>query len=195
MEEIKTQIVILHGTEGSPEKGWFPSLARGFNHVEVHVPRLPTPEGQSLENWRAAYQEQVGELTPGTILVGHSIGATFALRLVESSQTPITGIFLAAGVTKPIGHKEYDPLLASFINHPFDWERIRKQSSSQAGGGFVYHGSEDKFVPLSQGKEIAKGLGVELTIVKGAGHFSGDEGFTTFPQLYDDLANFVDRVD
>jgi pimeloyl-ACP methyl ester carboxylesterase len=50
--------------------------------IEVLRPRLPTPQGQSLERWLGAYDLAVESLPlVPTILVGHSLGAAFALLL------------------------------------------------------------------------------------------------------------------
>ena len=75
-------IVIVHGAYGSPEEAWFPWLASKLRELgfKVSVPKMPTPEGQTLENWLKVFDEQVKDLDEETVLVGHSIGATFILR-------------------------------------------------------------------------------------------------------------------
>ena len=64
----------LHGTMGNPHGNWFPWLkdqleAKGH---EVYVPKLPTPEGQSVKNWCKALDEQAPLFDEDTILIGHS---------------------------------------------------------------------------------------------------------------------------
>ena len=66
------KFVILHGTLGSPEGNWFPWLASELEKLshETVRPRLPTPEGQSPENWEKIISE-VGS-DENTVFVAHS---------------------------------------------------------------------------------------------------------------------------
>ena len=44
---------IIHGAYGDPEENWFPWLKtklEGLGH-QVFVPKFPTPENQTLNNW------------------------------------------------------------------------------------------------------------------------------------------------
>jgi uncharacterized protein len=67
-------------------------------------PRFPTPQGQSLEAWLNTYGLAVASLPLApTILVGHSLGAALALRLVERAVEPFDGLFLAAAFIGSLG--------------------------------------------------------------------------------------------
>src|SRR5262245_13184533 len=124
------RVVILHGARGGPDTNWFPWLkdALEANGVEVVRPGFPTPEGQSLDAWLNTYDRRVGRLPPAsTILIGHSLGAAFALRLVERSEHAICGLFLAAAFVGVLGLPDYDGINASFFAAPFDWASIRKR--------------------------------------------------------------------
>lgn len=94
------KIAILHGTKGTPEANWFPWLASKLENLghEVIVPRFPTPENQSLIVWRDVFVQSFGQLTKDTILIGHSIGAVFSLRLLEMSTCQIAATLLVAGL-------------------------------------------------------------------------------------------------
>ena len=146
-------------------------------------PRLPTPQGQSLDAWLTAYDRAIAPLPPlPTILVGHSLGAAFALRLVERAAAPIAGLFLAAAFVGALGLPEYDVINHSFFAGPFDWAGIRERK------GPVCHcwaGDDDPYVPLSRSQDIADQLHAPLEVVPGGGHLSDETGFDTFPQLRD----------
>src|SRR5713226_1018540 len=82
---IRKHVVIIHGSYGRPTENWFPWLAeqvQSYGHV-VTIPALPTPAGQNIDAWKQAFREQVGALTPNMLLVGHSMGDRFTLRLLE----------------------------------------------------------------------------------------------------------------
>ena len=104
------RVVVLHGAHGAPDTSWFPWLHAEFEShgVEVARPRFPTPQGQ--------YDRAVASFLPApTILVGHSLGATMALRLVERAVAPFDGLFLAAGLIGALGLPDYDPDQCFFL--------------------------------------------------------------------------------
>ena len=73
------KFAIIHGTKGSPEGNWFQWLSTELikRGAQVTIPRMPTPEGQSLDNWLAAFSEQVGPIDQSTTVIGHSVGIFF----------------------------------------------------------------------------------------------------------------------
>ncbi|HEU5062459.1 MAG TPA: alpha/beta fold hydrolase [Solirubrobacterales bacterium] len=180
------EIVIVHGTGGDPEENWFPWLAeevRERGHKAI-LPTFPTPEGQELDRWLAVLEEEVGELTPDTVLVGHSLGAGFILRALERSNAKVAGTFLVSGFVGELGQEEFDPLNAPFFKDEFDWDRIQKSS----GVFQAYLGSDDPYVPRAKGEELAAFLGVPLIVIDGGGHLNTAAGFRTFEQLLDDMS-------
>ncbi|MFX4778105.1 alpha/beta hydrolase, partial [Acinetobacter baumannii] len=65
---------------------------------EAVVPQFPTPDGQKFSAWRKVFEEQVGQLDHEMILVGHSVGAGFVLRMLdEANDHPVKAAFLVAG--------------------------------------------------------------------------------------------------
>jgi len=107
------RVIVLHGARGGPDTNWFPWLHAELNveGVEVLRPRFPTPQGQSLGEWLNTYDRAVESLPLApTILVGHSLGSAFALRLVERAAEPVDGLFLAAGFVGALGFPDYDTL-------------------------------------------------------------------------------------
>ena len=153
--------------------------------MEVIRPRLPTPQGQSLAAWLNAFGRAVHPLPQtATALVGHSLGAAFALRLVERATEPVAGLFLASGFLGALGLPDYDPINASFFATPFDWAAIHARMGRACR---CWAGDDDPYVPLARSQDVADRLGVELEIIPGGGHLNAETGFTTFPQLRDAL--------
>ncbi len=193
--QVKLRAIILHGAQGGPETNWFPWLQSELepHGTEVVRPRFPTPQGQSLDAWFDVYDART-EALPAlpTILVGHSLGAAFALRLVERSTAPINGLFLAAGFVGALGLPDYDAINASFFLQPFDWTGIRKRMGPAC---HVWAGNDDPYVPLARSQSMADSLEVRLEVVPSGGHLNSETGFTTFPQLRDailaDCANLL----
>ena len=178
-------VVIIHGTMGSPAGNWFPWLAtqlRAIGHT-VFVPAFPTPEGQSLQNWHKCFRDTVGDIGDDAILIGHSLGAAFALRLLEKQVSPIAHTVLVAGFTGRLNLPEYDQLNASFIDQPFNWTVIRDRCRRFT----CISGEGDPYVPQSAGDELARSLGVVNEVVRGGGHLNAEFGLTEFPRILEAL--------
>ncbi len=184
-----TKVAIIHGTLGSPAGNWFPWLAAELKKrsVEVFVPRMPTPEGQSLSNWREAFRSQVGAVDESSVIIGHSVGAVFLLRLLESFRSPIKASVFVAGFIGSLGIPEYDNLNASFINGPYQWELIRRN----VGTPICLSGENDPYVPRVQGLQLAKNLGTSLVLLPEGGHLNAEFGYTLFPLLLETLRCYL----
>ena len=101
----KPNIIIIHGTTGCPEENWYPWLKEEVHALgwDASVPTFPTPEGQSLGTWKAAFNKQLGSVRPNMILIGHSIGTAFILNLLEESAEPVTATYMVAGFIGKLG--------------------------------------------------------------------------------------------
>jgi predicted alpha/beta hydrolase family esterase len=179
------RVIILHGAQGGPETNWFPWLHATLEAegIEVVRPHFPTPEGQSLPAWLDAYDLAVKPLPAASIvLVGHSLGAAFALRVLERRAGPVAGLFLAAGFLGALGLPDYDMINRSFFDAPFDWPAIR----ARKGRVFrCWAGENDPYVPMFRSQEMATCLEAPLDIVPRGAHLSSETGFTVFPQMRD----------
>lgn len=185
----RLRVVILHGAYGHPDSNWFPWLAERIEAAghEALLPRFPTPEGQSPEAWLDAYGRQAGNAVPRsrTVLVGHSLGVAFALRLAAraGAADPYRGVFLAAGFWGALGLPDYDPINAPFFT-PLDWAAVR---AGCGAGVACYAGDDDPYVPLRFSREVAERLGAPLRTIPGGKHLNAETGMTTFPELAADL--------
>lgn len=176
-----SRVIIFHGTGGAPESNWFPWLAQelGKRGLRTLVPRFPTPEGQSLDNWRKTFREQVGTVAHDMVFVGHSVGCGMILRLLEESPTPVTATFLVAGWTGMLNNPDFDPLIESFFDGPFDWPIIKRN----AGPVTMYHGDDDPYVPLSLGRVLSQDIGAKLNVIPHGGHLNAEAGYLNFDLL------------
>jgi uncharacterized protein len=179
------RVIITHGAFGSCESDWIPWLRDELlsRSVEVIAPNYPTPEGQDLAEWLAIYERAVPAMDCPTVFVGHSIGATFTLRLLERQEGNILGTFLVAGVVSHLTKPDFRPLMASFVEPPFKWKLIRKR----AGQIRIFHSADDPVVPIDKGFELSGKLGVPLLEFTEAGHFTSDSGYGPFPELLDQV--------
>lgn len=178
-------IFLIHGSYGHPNENWFPWLKTEMEKLgcKVIAPKFPTPEGQNLSNWMdilRKYETQIGQ---ETIFVGHSLGVALILRFLEKAKNPINAAFLVSGFFKDEWNGEYDNLIGTFIKKPYDWQKIRQNARHIE----IYQSDNDPYIPVSMGKEMAKHLGAELVLVKNAGHFNNEAGYTEFPLLLESI--------
>ncbi|MBI5553373.1 MAG: serine hydrolase family protein [Candidatus Diapherotrites archaeon] len=175
---------IFHGTGGFPEENWFPWLKQKLetNGFNVIIPRFPTPENQTPETWFHVFKQYEKIYSPDTILIGHSLGGSFLLRVLEKIPIQIKAAYLVA---TPIGIPPIKNWLSDlpFNGHPFEWKTIR----SRAEKFTVFHSDNDPYVGLENGKELAKQLGVKLTFIPNAGHFNAKASYTSFEALYEKI--------
>jgi len=181
MNSRKYDIVIMHGTGGSPEGNWFPWIAEKLKSLghNVFVPRFPTPINQSVKNWCVALDAQAPKFGENTILIGHSCGATYILHILEALKNPVAKSIFISGFIDKLGNEYFDNLNEDFINHNFDWEKIRKN----AGEIIILHGDNDPYVPMAAAQRLADGLQTEIKIILNGGHLNAESGYTQFPEL------------
>lgn len=185
MSNLSLRFVIIHGTGGSPQGNWFPWLAdqlRGLAQ-DVTVPQFPTGPGQNLASWLEAFNAYAGPLTREHVLIGHSIGAAFVLRLLERSSLPVAGAVLVAPFARQLGIPDFDPLNETFVRPAFKWTDIRKGARCFK----VYSGDNDPYVPLHLGEEVAREIGCGFSVVEGGGHLNAESGYLRFDLLLRDL--------
>jgi predicted alpha/beta hydrolase family esterase len=176
--------IIIHGTEGYPEENWFPYLKNELEKRawKVSVPQFPSPPvvpAKISEWWEVLKNYKIDE---NTLLVGHSLGGIFTLRILEKLEKPIECACFAG---TPIGEKpikNYDRD-ASFSGFNFDWGKIRKNAKRFV----VFQSDNDPYVCLKNGEVLAEKLKVKLNFVPNAGHFNKTAGFVKFPQLLDEI--------
>ncbi|MDD4332535.1 MAG: alpha/beta hydrolase [Patescibacteria group bacterium] len=175
-------IFIFHGTEGYPEENWFPWLKKKLETMghQVFVPQFPSPPvvPAKIDEWYKVLKNYEQYINEDTILIGHSLGGVFTLRILEKLKHSVRAAIL---VGTPIGFK---PILnynrdSSFSGFSFDWPIIK----SKAKNFVIFQSDNDPYVSFDNGKELARELGVELSFVPNAGHFNKKTNYTKFDDL------------
>ncbi len=173
-------IFIFHGVNGHPEENWFPWLKSKLEELghQVIVPQFPHADHPQLDEWLAFFGQWKPLLNDEAIVIGHSLGSAFALRLLERSELPVRATILVASVWG-VMENQFDPLMTSFTEAPYDWQKIR----SNAGKTYVIHSDNDPYIALEKAEALAENLHVPVTLLKNGGHFNAEAGYTTFERL------------
>jgi len=182
---MSQRVIIIHGTKGSPESNWFQWLKNELNKINIpcEIPKLPTPENQSLPSWLSEFNQQVGELTHDDILIGHSIGAALCLHLVLSQKETPKACFLIAPFVRKIQIPEYDLLNESFLIEDIS---ILKNISSRTKFISIYS-DDDPYVPMNLSEEVSEITKSKIIIIPKGKHLNSEAGYDTFSELKDEL--------
>ena len=182
IDNMKNNVFIFHGTEGYPEENWFPWMKEQLEAkgCKVIVPQFPSPPAvpAKISEWFKVLKNYEQYINENTILIGHSLGGVFALRLLEQLKHPVRAVFFVGtpiGI-KPIANYDRDN---GFSGFDFNWPTIQSNSKHFD----VFQSDNDPYVSLGNGKQLAKELGVELTFIPNAGHFNKNAGYLSFPNL------------
>lgn len=175
-------IFIVYGVGGHDKENWFPWLKEQLEILghRVFIPKFPTPENQTLENWLKVLEQYKEYINQETLFIGHSLGAPFILNIAE--RLPIKAAFLVASFIGKCGN-QYDEGAKTFTQREFNWPKIKTNCPYFK----IYHSDNDPYLPLEKAERVAKGLNVEITLVKGAGHFNEAAGYKKFPLLLQDI--------
>lgn len=183
-------VIIIHGTGGSPGSHWFPWLKTELEKLgaQVFVPKFPTPNGQSLVAWLEVFKEYEQYLNENTIVIGHSLGSAFLLSVIEGARKPIRHAFFISAFLGLLGDPRFDVPNKTFTTRSFDWTKIK----TNCEGFTVINSDNDPYVPLDKGREFAKNIDTELIILKNAGHINQDSGYIEFPLLLEKIKELLD---
>ena len=185
-------VFIFHGTEGYPDENWFPWLKQELEQkgCKVFVPQFPSPPivPAKIAEWFDVLKNHEQYINENTILIGHSLGGIFALRILEKLEHPIkAAIFAGTPVgVQPIANYDRD---SSFSGFAFHWEAIKKKAQHFD----VFQSDNDPYVGLENGKELSKNLGVELSFIPNAGHFNKRAGYLKFEKLRDKVLEILEK--
>ena len=179
---MSSNVFVFHGTEGYPEENWFPWMKEKLEAkgCKVIVPQFPTPPivPAKILEWFEVLKKYEEYINEDTILIGHSLGGKFLLRILEKLKHSVKAAFFIGtpiGIT-PIANNERDN---AFTDNNFDWKNIKNKAKHFD----VFQSDNDPFVSLGNGEQLAKNLGVELTFIPNAGHFNAPAGYLSFPDL------------
>jgi serine hydrolase len=180
---------IIHGAYGNPNENWIPWLKENLEKKghEVVVPKFPTPKNQTLDNWINIFNEYISDIDEDTIFIGHSLGVSFILSILEKINVITKASFLISGFLGLLGQQKFDEINKTFVNKNFDWNKIENNCSKF----FVFHSDNDPYVDLKYGQDISKKLGEKLILVKGAGHFNKETGYTKFDLLLEKINEII----
>lgn len=177
-----SNVLILHGIYGHPAENWLPWLKEKLEEkgIDVNIPNLPTHEPLLPEHWWDALGNDEEKISNETIIVAHSLGVAFALKIIE--RHPVKAAYFVAPAWGKTGNK-FDPIMSAVADQHFDWSTIKKNCSHFV----IFHSDNDPYLKLERAETLAKNLDAEMIVIPHAGHFNEAAGYMQFDELLDKI--------
>lgn len=172
-------ILIIHGIGGHAGIHWQQWLHDELikNGYAVLMPNLPNSDHPDRKEWLQIIKDEIKDIDPQElIIVGHSLGATTALDLLEEINGKVKGLISVSGFAEDYGVQMNSYFLSE--KH-IDFSKVKEHVENS----FVIFGDNDPYVPQNELQSVADQLGVVPKIIPNGGHLNADAGFTTFPYL------------
>lgn len=158
---------------------WLPWLQK-----QLVLKGIPTNTPEVPDNWRPDYPVWLKEferfdVTPDTILVGHSCGSGFLLRwLSEHPDVKVDRVVLAAPWLNPKNEED----TSDFFNFALDPDLAKRTDGLRA----IY--SDDDYQNILDTIEVMKEklTGVEYRLLHGYAHFYDDRRME-FPEILEEV--------
>lgn len=178
-------VLVLHGSYGSPFGNWFGWLSSGLTERQIrcYVPPLPTPLGQSYDNWAKIVDAYIdtGCINHASTVVAHSSGCPFIVRHIAQRGQSLEHLVTVSGFDQFLsGDPDFDEINARiFTRAETDFELVRKLVVKRTS----YLSLDDPHLPVEVMRSFGQKLGAEVIEFDAAGHFNSDSGFVEFPDL------------
>jgi predicted alpha/beta hydrolase family esterase len=182
------KVYLIHGYTGSPESDLFPWIIEklsgiGFTITAFH---MPNPDFPIAAEWDRYLDDNIRELNEDTYFICHSLGCVTLLRYLnkQSVKVKIGGAILASGFVERL-HKY--PMLWDFVDIDLDMKKLIAMVEKRC----VFSAPNDTIVDYKYSQELARLFDAKIITIDGGGHFIGQEGFSEFPKLFEELCAMV----
>ncbi|USK30847.1 alpha/beta hydrolase [Bacillus sp. CMF21] len=185
------QVFIIHGYGASPDNHWFPWLKEKLmaDDNQVSVLHMPNSSDPKKEEWLETLANKIKNLDNNTYFVTHSLGSITLLNYLEQLDPlpSFGGYILVSGFSEPLSSL---PSLNPFTVKKVDYKKIISATNSRA----VIAAKDDYIVPFQVSQNLSEQLNTSFYPVEKGGHFLEDDGFISFPLVYDILNNMMKTV-
>lgn len=145
--------------------------------IKAEVPKLPEPYDPKYEKWKSVFEGF--QISPDTILVGHSCGAGFLIRWLSENKLPVGKVVLVAPWIDPT--KEFTKDMFDFVINP--------DIANQCEELTIMYSKDDDDGVLQTVRELKSSLSnANYKEFLDKGHFTlEDMGTTEFPEILEVL--------
>jgi len=151
--------------------------------LEVIAENMPDPKLARKEIWIPFIREKLnGE---NSILIGHSSGATAAMRYLEENKCRF--VILVACYYSDLNDELERK--SGYFDEPWKWDKIRNNSEKIV----IFASKDDPLIPISEPRLVKEKLGAEYHEFKDEGHF-GMGTKKEFPEIIDVVRKMIEDI-
>lgn len=176
-------VYILPGYGANKDDHWFNAVKRNIEDKQTtaKIISFPNPNQPNTADWQNTLDRELHAIDENTFFVAHSLGTITLLHYLERHSThQIGGIILVSGLNRPA---QAFPELDQYISeNQFDPKQLPKVKHQ-----LMFISSNDKSVEPELSISLAKQLNMPYILIPNSGHFLRTDGYTTFPQLINQL--------
>ncbi len=189
----KPNFVLLQGYKGGADRNFIPWLkerleASGFS---VQTPELPQRDNPR-EQEQVTYVLETVKMDENTVVVGHSLGAVIALKVLEQLSHGIEKLVLVGGFAQPSFKDGVNRPYSTHFTWEYDWSSIQSKVREIS----ILHDENDPVISDEQSKKLADNLGVPVQRVKAKEpHFRGKSESEVLKALIPTIDAFTTRPD
>jgi predicted alpha/beta hydrolase family esterase len=153
---MQRQVLFIQGAGQGTYAEWDNRLVDSLmeklgRDYEIRYPRMPNEADPTYLTWKRALEKEFADLNDGTILIGHSVGATVLINAIAADQPQFKagGIFLVSG-----------PFIGKGGWPSGDIEPKDELGAELPEGVpiYLYHGSDDEIVPIAHVELYAEAI-------------------------------------
>ena len=183
------EIILIHGLAATKKSNWFPWLEKEIKcnlDTSVKAVSLPRPKIPKINKWIDYLYKEAANPNENTVFIAHSLGCITLLKYIEElpDDVVIGGIILISAFDNPL---PLVPLINSFVAKGPNYQKIIPKIKKVK----VIGSNNDLIVPLKYTKEVANQLHTSVIEIDKAGHFTTQDGYKSFPELYRILVEMI----
>lgn len=184
--KMKQRVFVIHGWGGSPQKDWFPWIAKTLERkgYEAVITAMPNTNNPVIDEWVSHLEKTVVKVQSDDIFIGHSIGNQTIWRYLEqlSENEKIEKVIMIVPwiTLTNLENEESWKIADPWLKTPINFEKVQSKTCS-----FVaLFSTNDQWVPLEENETILEEkLHAQCVVLKDKGHFTADEGVTEIPEV------------
>jgi predicted alpha/beta hydrolase family esterase len=162
------KVMIIPGNDNTLiTSNWYPYVKDELEKLglEVIAENMPDPKFARKEIWIPFIKEKLGG-EKNSILIGHSSGATAALRYLEDNKCRFV-ILIACY------HSDLNDELekkSGYFDEPWKWDQIKNNAEKIV----IFASKDDPFIPIAEPRLIKEKIDAEYYEYEDEGHFGLD---------------------
>ncbi len=171
---MKQKVLLLHGWGGSDAPHWQSWLASEIakDYGTINFLKFSNFDFPNKDTWKEELSKELLEFKPD-IVICHSLANTLWFHLCnDESISDVKKLFLVA---PPSLNCDVEEIKSFFpVNIPINLH---------AKEVLLVSSTNDPYMSLQEAKSLQKSLGIEMVVLKDAGHINSDSGYGEWPWI------------